>query len=87
MHGGADVVSAGLLLDRRGDNGRVRDAGLVEAVRRRGHHVRRETAGDQAEGGGTEWSRDALQVIRFFLLRKVEESRHVNGAARAGGGE
>lgn len=50
MHVGADVVSAGLLLDRRGDDGRVRDAGLVEAVRRWGHHVRRETAGDQAEG-------------------------------------
>lgn len=49
VHGGADV-SAGLLLDRRGDDGRVRDAGLVEAVRRWGHHVRRETAGDQADG-------------------------------------
>lgn len=49
MHVGADVVAAGLLLDSRGDDGRMRDAGLVEAVRRRGHHVRRETAGDQAE--------------------------------------
>lgn len=50
MHVGADVP-AGLLLDRRGDDGGVRDAGLVEAVRRRGHHVRGETAGDQAGGG------------------------------------
>lgn len=45
MHGGADVVSAGLLLDGRRDDGRVGNAGLVETVRRRRHHVRREAAG------------------------------------------
>lgn len=48
MHRGADVT-AGLLLDGRGDDGRMGNAGLVEAVRRRGHHVRGETAGHQAE--------------------------------------
>lgn len=52
MHGGADVVAAGLLFDSWGDDGRMRDAGLVEAVWRWGHHVRGETAGDQAKGGG-----------------------------------
>lgn len=49
MHGGADVITTGLLLDGRGDYGRMRNAGLVEAVRRRSYHVRGETAGHQAE--------------------------------------
>lgn len=55
MHCGADVVTAGLLFDSRRHNGGMRNAGLVEAVRRWSHHVRRETAGHQAErakGGG-----------------------------------
>jgi len=46
MHRGADV-SAGLLFDGRRDDGRMGDASLVEAVRRRGHHMRGETAGHQ----------------------------------------
>lgn len=50
MHCGADVVTAGLLFDSRRHNGGMGDAGLVEAVRRWSHHVRRETAGHQAEG-------------------------------------
>lgn len=69
VHGGADVVSAGLLLDGRGDDGGVRDAGLVEAVRWRGHHVRGEAAGDQA-GGGVEWRR------RRFKSGFVRAGRH-----------
>ena len=48
MHRGADVT-AGLLFDGRGDDGRMGNAGLVEAVRRWSHHVRGETAGHQAE--------------------------------------
>ena len=48
MHRGADVT-AGLLFDSRRHNGGVGNAGLVEAVRRWGHHVRGETAGHQAE--------------------------------------
>lgn len=52
MHGGTDVVTAGFLLDGWRDDGRMGDAGLVEAVWRRGHHVRGESAGHQAEGGG-----------------------------------
>ena len=50
MHRGAHVTT-GLLLDSRGDDGRVGNAGLVEAVRRRSHHVRGEAAGHQAEEG------------------------------------
>jgi len=38
----------GLLFDSRGDDGRMGDAGLMEAVWRRRHHVRREPAGHQA---------------------------------------
>lgn len=56
VHGGADVVTTGLLLDGWGDDGRMGNAGLVEAVWRRSHHVRGETAGHQAEkakGGET----------------------------------
>lgn len=49
MHRGADVVTTGLLFDSRGDDGRMGNAGLVEAVRRWSHHVRGETAGHQAE--------------------------------------
>lgn len=49
MHRGADVVAAGLLLDGRRDDGGMWNAGLVEAVWRRGHHVWGETAGHQAE--------------------------------------
>lgn len=44
-----DVVTVGLLLDGRRDDGRVGNARLVEAVRRWSHHVRGETAGHQAE--------------------------------------
>lgn len=65
VHGGADVVSAGLLLDGWGDDGGVRDASLVEAVRWRGHHVRGEAAGDQAGGGkgdGQSGGEDVLKV-------------------------
>lgn len=47
MHRGTHVTT-GLLFDSRGDNGGVRYAGLVEAVRRRSHHVRGEAAGHQA---------------------------------------
>ncbi len=43
----AAVVGAGLLLDGRRHNGRVRDARLVQAMRRMMHHVRRETTGYQ----------------------------------------
>lgn len=43
----AGVVAAGLLFDGRGHNGRVRDARLVQAMRRMMHHVRRETTGHQ----------------------------------------
>lgn len=50
VHRGADVT-AGLLLDGRGNYGRMRNAGLVEAVRRWGDHVRGETAGHQAGHG------------------------------------
>lgn len=49
MHCGADVVPTGLLFDSRGDDGRMGNASLVEAVWRWSHHVRRETAGHQAE--------------------------------------
>lgn len=49
MHCGADV-STGLLFDRRGDDGRMGYAGLMEAVWGRGHHVRGEAAGHQADG-------------------------------------
>lgn len=49
MHCGADVVPTGLLFDSRGDDGGMGNAGLVEAVWRWSHHVRRETAGHQAE--------------------------------------
>lgn len=49
MHCGADVVTAGLLFDSWRHNGGMGNAGLVEAVRRWSHHVRRETAGHQAE--------------------------------------
>lgn len=49
MHCGADVVTAGLLFDSRRHNGGMGNAGLVEAVWRWSHHVRRETAGHQAE--------------------------------------
>lgn len=48
MHGGTHVAT-GLLLDGRGDDGGVGDASLVEAVRRRSHHVRGEAARHQAE--------------------------------------
>lgn len=51
MHGGTDVVAAGFLLDGWRDDGGVGNAGLMEAVRRRGHHVRGETAGHQAGKG------------------------------------
>lgn len=44
----AAVVSIGLLFDGRRHNGRVRDARLVQAVRRMRHHVRREATGYQA---------------------------------------
>lgn len=71
MHVGADVP-AGLLLDRRGDDGGVRDAGLVEAVRRRGHHVRGETAGDQA-GGGAEWRGRRFKSGFLTAGRREEE--------------
>lgn len=49
MHWGADVITTWLLLDGRGDDGRMGNAGLVEAVWGRGYHVRGETAGHQAE--------------------------------------
>lgn len=49
MHWGANVVATGLLFDSWGDDGRMGNACLVEAVRRRSHHVRGETAGHQAE--------------------------------------
>lgn len=49
MHCGAHVPT-GLLFDRRGDDGGMGYAGLMEAVRRRGHHVRGEAAGHQADG-------------------------------------
>lgn len=48
LHCGADVIPTGFLFDCRGDNGGMRYAGLVEAVRRWSHHVRREAAGHQA---------------------------------------
>lgn len=48
LHGGADVIAAGLLLDCRGDDGGVRYASLVEAVWGRSHHVGGEAAGHQA---------------------------------------
>lgn len=48
VHGGADIVAAWFLLDGWRDNGGMGDAGLVEAVWWRGHHVRGETAGHQA---------------------------------------
>lgn len=43
----AGVVAAGLLFDGRRHDGGVRDARLVQAMRRMGHHVRRETTGYQ----------------------------------------
>lgn len=43
----AAVVGAGLLFDGRRHNGGVRDARLVQAMRRMRHHVRRETTGYQ----------------------------------------
>lgn len=49
MHRRTNVVATGLLFDSRGDDGGVRNAGLVEAMWRRGHHVRGETTGHQAE--------------------------------------
>lgn len=63
MHRGAHVT--GLLFDSRGDDGGMGNASLVEAVRRRRHHVRGETAGHQAvrETGGD------ILTVGFETLR------------------
>lgn len=80
MHCGADVVPTRLLFNSWGDDGRMGNTGLVEAVWRRSHHVRRETAGHQAARakGGNNLTVGFKSQPPLTRREKGELTRHMN---------